>query len=413
MEPTPVRLAAPAPSPGPAPRPFAPVLRRAPSPSAAAPADAAPQVVHRVLGSAGQALDPSTRSFMEPRFGHSFADVRVHADGRAAESAAAVGARAYAVGRDVVFSAGAYAPASAAGRKLIAHELAHVVQQSGSASTTRSPSLEIGAVDAPEEREADAAARAVAAGGAARVAAAGGAALRRQGPEPTARQVRRDEQLRGMARWPGEGLEGWRGLSEGERSVVTLYMAMRYGDDFARAFLAIASNARARRRTRVVHYTNVIDETHDQLRARGFRLSMVSGNVEYWVRANGDELRRILPTQRSAPEPPAAEQPPPPQPQPQAPEPAESPARLPPRSTWGPAVRDRDGAQVMGSRGRAVQYRDGTIELDQGGGRTITYRPRPNSVGAYDFYGEDGNLVENVVIVIEPDEVFGGGGANP
>ncbi|HYH79033.1 MAG TPA: DUF4157 domain-containing protein [Longimicrobium sp.] len=124
---------------------------------------AAPAIVHDVLRSPGTALDAGTRAAMEPRFGHSFADVRVHADGRAAESAAAVGAHAYAVGRDVVFGAGRYAPSSADGRRLIAHELAHVVQQSGSAGTVMRAPLLVGRADAPEEREADAAAeRAVA-----------------------------------------------------------------------------------------------------------------------------------------------------------------------------------------------------------------------------------------------------------
>jgi hypothetical protein len=70
---------------------------------------------------------------MEPRFGHSFADVRIHTDARAASSAAAVQAYAYTVGRDVVFGAGMYSPTTPQGRRLIAHELAHVVQQEGAA----------------------------------------------------------------------------------------------------------------------------------------------------------------------------------------------------------------------------------------------------------------------------------------
>src|SRR5262245_24866574 len=63
----------------------------------------APPIVHEVLQSAGEPLDSSTRDFVEPRFGHDFSSVRVHADGRAAESARAVGALAYTVGRDIVF----------------------------------------------------------------------------------------------------------------------------------------------------------------------------------------------------------------------------------------------------------------------------------------------------------------------
>src|SRR6266568_3383288 len=63
----------------------------------------APPIVHDVLGSAGLPLDARTRTYMEPRFGHDFSNVRVHTDTRAAESAQAVNALAYTVGRDVVF----------------------------------------------------------------------------------------------------------------------------------------------------------------------------------------------------------------------------------------------------------------------------------------------------------------------
>jgi Domain of unknown function (DUF4157) len=139
-----------------------------------------PPIVHEVLGTPGQPLDPATRAFMEPRFGHDFSQVRTHAhasapvparltidaphdefeqeadrvaqgtmghssapigirhdfsgvrvhtDARAAESAQAVGAHAYTVGHNIVFGVGRFAPGSEEGRRLIAHELAHVVQQ--------------------------------------------------------------------------------------------------------------------------------------------------------------------------------------------------------------------------------------------------------------------------------------------
>jgi hypothetical protein len=91
----------------------------------------APASVHQVLASSGQPLDPATRGFMESRFGHDFSRVRVHADQRAAESASAVNALAYTVGRDVVFGASRYAPGTPEGDRLLAHELTHVVQQSG------------------------------------------------------------------------------------------------------------------------------------------------------------------------------------------------------------------------------------------------------------------------------------------
>jgi outer membrane protein OmpA-like peptidoglycan-associated protein len=102
----------------------------------------APPIVHEVLNSTGSPLDTATRSFMEPRFGHDFGNVRVHTGDKASESAKAVGALAYTVGRDIVFATGQYSTASSAGNKLLAHELAHTVQQglvSTQTSTTNSP----------------------------------------------------------------------------------------------------------------------------------------------------------------------------------------------------------------------------------------------------------------------------------
>ena len=90
---------------------------------------AAPPIVHDVLRSSGQPLDAGTRAYMEPRFGRSFANVRIHADARAAESARSVDARAYTVGQNIVFAGGQYAPQNETGQRLLAHELAHTVQQ--------------------------------------------------------------------------------------------------------------------------------------------------------------------------------------------------------------------------------------------------------------------------------------------
>lgn len=92
-----------------------------------------PPVVNETLRAPGQPLDPAARDLMESRFGYDFGAVRVHADERAARSAEAVSARAYTVGRDVVFGPGRYEPSSLEGQRLLAHELAHVVQQSASA----------------------------------------------------------------------------------------------------------------------------------------------------------------------------------------------------------------------------------------------------------------------------------------
>jgi len=99
--------------------------------SRAAGGGVAPASVHEVLRSSGQPLDSATRSYFEPRFGHDFSDVRVHANDTAAASARDVSARAYTAGSNIVFGAGRFAPATDDGRRLIAHELTHVVQQTG------------------------------------------------------------------------------------------------------------------------------------------------------------------------------------------------------------------------------------------------------------------------------------------
>jgi hypothetical protein len=97
---------------------------------------AAPPIVHEVLASPGQPLDSSTRAFFEPRFGHDFSRVRVHTGENAPASAKAVGALAYTYGSDVIFGAGQFSPHTWEGRRLLAHELAHVVQQQSFSSAT-------------------------------------------------------------------------------------------------------------------------------------------------------------------------------------------------------------------------------------------------------------------------------------
>jgi hypothetical protein len=98
------------------------------------PAETAPPAmphksVEHVLRSAGEPLDQSARVFFEPRYNHDFSHVRVHAGREAGQSAEAIGARAYTSGHHIVFAPAEYRPSSSDGRRLIAHELAHVVQQ--------------------------------------------------------------------------------------------------------------------------------------------------------------------------------------------------------------------------------------------------------------------------------------------
>jgi hypothetical protein len=117
-----------------------------------------PPIVHDVLRSPGQPLDTNTRAFMEPRFGHDFSRVHVHADVKAAESAQAVNALAYTLGEEIVFGEGQYSPSTMRGRLLLAHELTHMVQQqAGSPELIASPGAGNSA-----EREAEAIASGIA-----------------------------------------------------------------------------------------------------------------------------------------------------------------------------------------------------------------------------------------------------------
>jgi hypothetical protein len=154
-------------------------LRARPAASPVAGGSEAPAIVHEVLGSTGQPLDPSARALMEPRFGRDFADIRVHADTAAGESARAIGALAYASANHIVFASGQYDPHSDHGRHLLAHELAHTVQQASEPIGAQA-TLTIGRSDDPSERAADAAADAVLRGERAPVGSGAAAVVRRQ-----------------------------------------------------------------------------------------------------------------------------------------------------------------------------------------------------------------------------------------
>ena len=142
------------------------------------------------MASPGQPLDAETRALMEPRFGYDFSRVRLHAGGVAAQSAAELNAQAYTYGNHIVFGAGQFAPQGKSGRKLIAHELTHVVQQGQNARTVqRSPGD--GAKEPPKVAEARARGRAMA------------GVLNQQGklsPELRARINREMSQLEGAAK---------------------------------------------------------------------------------------------------------------------------------------------------------------------------------------------------------------------
>jgi hypothetical protein len=113
-----------------------------------------PPIVPEILRSPVQPLDKATRDFMEPRFGRDFSNVRVHTGRKAAESAQAVNALAYTVGHDVVFGNSEIAPGAPADRKLIAHELVHVLQQSKKSQLSFG-NLHLDSPNSPTEHEAE------------------------------------------------------------------------------------------------------------------------------------------------------------------------------------------------------------------------------------------------------------------
>ena len=122
-------------------------------------------LVNEVLRTSGQPLDQASRGFMEPRFGRDFSSVRLHTDTLAADSARSVNARAYTVGNHIVFGNDFYNTSSRDGRRLIAHELTHTIQQRGLASTApQAQGIRVSEPGDHFEREADAVAERVSLG---------------------------------------------------------------------------------------------------------------------------------------------------------------------------------------------------------------------------------------------------------
>lgn len=155
----------------------------------------APASVDQVLDSPGESLDARTRHLFESRFSHDFGKVRVHRDAAAAESAKAVNALAYTVGDHVVFSKDRYSPSSGEGRDLLAHELAHVVQQR---SNTRGQGETRVVESKPAEMEADQAASSVRAGRKAAIApvpATNGKVLQKQPPKQEQKPAQNVDQM--------------------------------------------------------------------------------------------------------------------------------------------------------------------------------------------------------------------------
>ena len=111
--------------------------------------------VNQILRSSGQPMDAPVREFMESRFQQDFSGVRVHTGAQAAESAQALRARAYTVGNHIVFGQGEYAPSQDSGKRVLAHELTHTLQQSPASSGTGMADLKISHPSDVFEQEAE------------------------------------------------------------------------------------------------------------------------------------------------------------------------------------------------------------------------------------------------------------------
>jgi hypothetical protein len=125
-------------------------LRRAPAvPAAPGTSQPSTALAERRVAHGGRSLHGAERSFFEPRLGADLSHVRVHEGPDAHVAAASVGARAYTVGHHIVLGRESYGPASSAGRRLMAHELTHVLQQDGATGRT-GPSARLQRQEAPE-----------------------------------------------------------------------------------------------------------------------------------------------------------------------------------------------------------------------------------------------------------------------
>lgn len=255
----------------------------------------APPILREALSSTGQPLDSAARDFMETRFGRDFGDVRLHTNPQAARSAAALDARAFTVGRHIVFAEGQFALATADGKKLIAHELAHVVQQ-----------------------------------------ARAGASIQRQ-HTPAADQHspshKSPQQLEELARDPGEAHLAWKKLSTEDRFAVLGKMEARYGSNFAQQFLEDEEKGKVQLGT--TFYGRGIGPTPKQLIADGYRLgwnSLYSAELEAenWVHPSGKIVQRDISTwKKGEPQPETA---PPEKAPPAAPSPSAKPPKAPPHT---------------------------------------------------------------------------------
>ncbi len=236
--------------------------------------DVAPDSVNQALASLGRPLEPALRQDMEQRFCHDFSRVQVHSGSAIEQSTQDVNAHAYTVGQDIVFACGQYAPHTADGRKLIAHELVHVVQQNTSCSAPEIVQC------SPDNKPADS-----------------GTGV----PEnlllwSTAvwpKRLDHDKKILMLAANPDHAHSSWKGLTLQEQIGVAVNMARFYGAVFAKQFVDIH---KARQVPETVFRQVEASTPPSQLTARGFRLAGTQAqmNVEIWFHPSGSRLHRLI-----------------------------------------------------------------------------------------------------------------------
>jgi Domain of unknown function (DUF4157) len=254
----------------------------------------APPIVHEVLRSPGQPLDPATRAFMEPRFGHDFSHVRVHTDAKAAASARAVNAQAYTVQHHIAFGAGLYAPASGAGRRLLAHELVHTIQNQPGEISQHTV-----AGGREHEREANAAPDEILyPRPALRVRPLSSQLVSRQKATGSPAERRSDAELRHFAMLPYLALRNWQALSQNERDQVQWSMILLYGAPFTYEFLKYASGVK-KPRPGFAGALKGPQYTPKWLFDRGYRHAY----SDIWVHPSGEYIEVFEPSTKGQTEP--------------------------------------------------------------------------------------------------------------
>lgn len=321
-----------------------------------------PSIVNEVLRSTGQPLNTQTRTFMESRFGHDFSQVRVHTDPIAAATANSINAKAFTLGKTIVFGAGQYSPTSSTGRQLLAHELTHVVQQSTPSNRLRSARFL-----SPQ---------------------AGSNFVQRSPDRPTKAEHRREQRLKELAKWTSDAHVAWKKLNAVDRNLVVLQMVSNYGVSFASEFLKEVAKGKAH--DLVTHYFGRgVGPKPDKLVAGGFQLAQKDSVHEWWVHPSGRTVVRNFTEDKpsnAVPEKTTATR--------TVNEDTEDwPTRLDPNADhealFGPVIATRENADASFGKGDVVLYEDGTVELFLEG-TTESYVFRPLSDGYYIVYGPDG-----------------------